>query len=157
MTVGTEAGRLALISGSMARTGGDQWAYSTPPCHPHSEAGWRSDAALELWIDVERDPVVIRLAGTLDAATGSNLVSVIQELIDGGSRRFELETSRLSVSGLAGRTLLEEVRRTVQSSGGELWLDASLVARISRACDDHGRPTPRSPGATMTQPAAAGR
>jgi anti-anti-sigma regulatory factor len=112
--------------------------------------------ALELWIDVGRDPVVIRLAGTLDAATGSNLVSVIQELIDGGNRRFELETSTLSVFGRAGYALVGELQRTVQASGGVLRLDGSLVARISRACDDHG-PAPRSPGATMTQPAAAGR
>jgi hypothetical protein len=61
---------------------------SVVPCQP--TAIWMTDVALETFIDVEEAPVAIRLAGTLDGAAGTNLVSVVEEMIADGSRDVEL-------------------------------------------------------------------
>ena len=87
------------------------------------EAAWRSDVALELWVDVERVPTVIRLAGTLDAATGANLIAVVEELMANGVRHFEVETATLALSDAGGAALLDDIRRIVESGGGCLQLD----------------------------------
>ncbi len=87
-----------------------------PPYRPDS--AWREDVALEMWIDTDRDPVTIRLAGTLCAATGANLASVVAELIAEGCRDFELQTPRLKMPD--GDGVLADIRQVVQHAGGRL-------------------------------------
>ena len=38
----------------------------TAPSGAQTEAAWKRDVALEMWIDVERVPILIRLEGTLE-------------------------------------------------------------------------------------------
>ncbi len=54
---------------------------------------WEDDVALEMWIESERDPVRIRLRGTLDNATTKNLVETLNDLVADGYLDFEFETS----------------------------------------------------------------
>ena len=84
------------------------------------DSAWREDVALEMWIDTDRDPVTIRLAGTLCAATGANLASVVAELIAEGNHDFELQTPRLETSDGDGAAVLADIRRVVQHAGGRL-------------------------------------
>ena len=113
------------------------------------EAFWRTDVALELWIDVERVPVVIRLAGTLDRATGGNLASVVDELLADGYRDFELQALALLVSDHGGVGLLMELQQAVRSSGGRLQLDPSVL--VHDLPDDHDPPV-RVPGRVSPGP-----
>lgn len=116
-------------------------------CRP--EAFWRTDVALEIWIDVERVPVIIRLAGTLDDATGGNLVSVVEELIADGCRDFELQAPALLVSDHGGIGMLMELQQAVRSSGGRLQLDPSVL--VHDLPDDHDPPV-RVPGRVSPGP-----
>lgn len=85
-----------------------------------TEAAWKRDVALEMWIDVERVPILIRLEGTLERGTAGSLVSVVQDQILDGGRDFELDTSALHVSDAAGFTALKALARLVRESGGRL-------------------------------------
>ena len=93
----------------------------------HMQVFWRPDVVLELWVDVDQEPVVIRLAGTLDDATGANLVAVVEELMADGCRAFELQAPELLVSHHGGVELLADLQRAVASSGGRLVLDPSVL------------------------------
>ena len=119
---------MTLLRGAEKWADHDREQGLAVPCQP--AALWMTDLALEIWIGVERVPVIIRLAGTLDEATGSNLVSVVEELIADGSREFELQIPTLSVSDPGGLDLLVELQRVVHASGGRLLWDGSMVARL---------------------------
>ena len=84
--------------------------------------------ALELWVDVERVPTVIRLSGTLDSATGANLMAVVEELMADGVRRFEMDISALHLCECGGAMLLDRIRQLVESRGGCLQLDQWVEA-----------------------------
>jgi hypothetical protein len=89
---------------------------------------WRSDVTLELWVDVvEGIPAVIRLAGTLDSATGANLLAVVEELVCDGIRQFEMETAEL-VLAHRGVELLGDLVGMVESRGGCLQWDGWVAA-----------------------------
>ena len=92
-------------------------------------AAWMRDVALEIWIDVERVPVNIRLAGTFDETTSVSLISVVKELIADGRREFELQTPALYVPDESGVSSLMELERAVESSGGRLMWDGCTLTR----------------------------
>jgi len=97
------------------------------------------DVALELWVDAERNPILVRLAGTLDQATAGNLVPVLDELIADGARSFEFDIRALQVLDTRGADALLNVQRHVHRSGGRFsWLDdLPHDAQPSPAGDHH--------------------
>lgn len=99
------------------------------------EPAWRRDVALELWVDVERSPVLVRLVGTLDAATSRSLVSVVANLIDGGHRDFDLDTDGLHAVDPGGSSALVAVEGMVERSGGTV----RRVAATAGGLADHDR------------------
>ena len=95
-----------------------------------TDAAWKRDVALEIWIDVERFPILIRLEGTLERGTAGSLVSVVQDQILHGGREFELDTSALHVSDAAGFSALKALARLVGESGGRLrWVGRRPVGQ----------------------------
>lgn len=95
------------------------------------EMAWKSDVALELWIDSVGSSVTIRLAGFLDHATGQRFLAVVSELISLGHREFDLQTGELFVCGSLGEAVLVEAKRLISESGGPMAWDGatSLGAR----------------------------
>ncbi|MGO9457807.1 MAG: hypothetical protein ACLP62_12310 [Acidimicrobiales bacterium] len=94
--------------------------------------GWHDDVALELWVDAERIPVLVRLAGTLDEATSASLRAVVADLLGSGVRQFEFVTDGLRKVEPGGWAALEAVAGMVERSGGTVrrlpphtWSDAS--------------------------------
>jgi hypothetical protein len=83
---------------------------------------WQDDVALELWVDAERSPARVRLAGTLDEATSPSLLAIVGELLDSGVRRIELVTDGLHTSEPGGSASLVAVEAMVERSGGVLRL-----------------------------------
>jgi ABC-type transporter Mla MlaB component len=93
-----------------------------------SDMGWRSDVVLEMWIDVERTPVLVRLAGTLSRATADRLVSVVSELVGNGHHDFDLQARELEVSDTAGAEALMDLQRLITRSGGRVGWDTPTIA-----------------------------
>jgi hypothetical protein len=79
---------------------------------------WRDDVALELWVDADRTPVRVRLAGTLNETTSHSLVSVVAETIEGGVRRLVIDTAGLRTVDPFGEALLVVIEGMVARSGG---------------------------------------
>lgn len=92
-----------------------------------SQNGWQEDVALELWVDVARQPVSVRLAGTLDGSTAVNLVAVVEELIVEGVREFDLQTAGLRVVGPEGAGALEALELLVRRAGGRMTSDGTSI------------------------------
>ena len=104
------------------------WWEGAQSCE--TEAAWKRDVALEMWVDVERVPILIRLEGTLERGTAGSLVSVVQDQILVGGREFELDTSALHVSDAAGFSALKALARLVSESGGRLRWDGSTTVGL---------------------------
>jgi hypothetical protein len=92
------------------------WSY------PQSTTGqwWTEDVALELWVEAEGDPVVIRLAGTLDGSTATNLLAIVRELIEERPCDIDLRASDLNVLQPSGGSALHRLERLVRRRGGRL-------------------------------------
>jgi anti-anti-sigma regulatory factor len=80
-----------------------------------------------MWIDVERAPVVVRLAGTLSKVTAARLVSVVAELVADGCHDFAMQTRDLEVSDTAGAEALMDLQRLITRSGGRVGWDAPTI------------------------------
>jgi len=80
---------------------------------------WMMDPKLELWVDTEADPVVVRLAGMLDRSTAASVLAVMGELLDQGRRDFTLETTTLRL-GAGGADVLGDLEVLVQRYQGRL-------------------------------------
>ena len=96
-------------------------------------AAWRKDVALEVWVDGRGPSIGLRLSGTLDQDTATNLASLVEELIGEGGRDFHLETHTLHVTGAGGQVALAAIRRLIQTAGGRLFWDGS------HRCSSHRR------------------
>ena len=81
---------------------------------------WRMDPKLELWVDVEQSPVVLRLTGTLDASTATSVLSVAQELVDEGYRQVVLVTADLFVADGEGARTLLRIEDLLDRRGGHV-------------------------------------
>ncbi len=115
---------------------------------PSSGGGrwWSEDVALELWVDVAQNPVVIRLEGTLDGRTASNLVAVVRELIGEGVRAFELRADALEIVPPDGVAVLDELERLVRRSGGHVaGAGRSTVTPVVSASLRRGETEPTAP------------
>jgi hypothetical protein len=87
---------------------------------------WRNDVALQLWVDVSGDAVVITLEGVLDRATGANLVAIITECQAEGVSRFSFETRGVRVAH-SGWEVVNRAQTEIRSAGGEFhWSTADL-------------------------------
>jgi hypothetical protein len=92
-----------------------------------AERAWRSDVALEMWIDVTAVPVAIRLEGVLDEDTGANLVEVVRDCLSEGRWDFILDTSALRIAR-SGWVVMHRLREQVRVAGGHLhWDSCTLV------------------------------
>jgi len=116
---------MAADQAPRSRQSPDRTACSTPRCQP--EAPWTEDMALQIWVDAEHEPIVIRLSVTLSQATAVNVVPVVRELIGDGARDFELQTPALSVPDVGGTGTLDEVQRLVRRSGGRCTWDGITI------------------------------
>lgn len=90
-------------------------------------APWMEDIALQVFVDAEHSPILIRLTGTLNQATVVNVVPVVGELIADGGRDFELQTPGLRVPDEGGTEALAGVQRLVRRSGGAITWDGSTL------------------------------
>ena len=79
---------------------------------------WPSDNELHLLIDVGESPVFIRVSGTLDGRTGTNLDPVIREVISEGHLRFDLDIDGLDIVDPSGLDALSAFRHSIVSAGG---------------------------------------
>jgi hypothetical protein len=102
----------------------DPASRSALRCGP--AAPWMEDVTLEVWVDVEHSPILVRLAGTLNQATAINVVPVVKELIPDGGRDIELHTPGLEVPDPGGTEALVELQRLVQHSGGRFTWGGTL-------------------------------
>jgi len=91
------------------------------------ERAWREDVALEMWIDVRSDPVVIRLAGVLDESTGANLVDVVGGCMAEGRWNFDLDTTSLRIAR-SGWAVVNRMREQVHAAGGQLRWDSATIS-----------------------------
>jgi hypothetical protein len=92
------------------------------------DRAWHDDVALEMWVDVTKLPVVVRLAGVLDASTGANLLDVVGDCMAQGQLDFVFDMSALCVDG-SGWPLVDRIRVTVEGAGGRLTLTQALQVR----------------------------
>lgn len=93
-----------------------------PDCDRQCEqlVAWKREVALEVLVDVESVPVIIRLAGTLDGMTAVNLLALTAELISNGHQDFELKTRALCVPDELGLEALMEIQSLIRGSGCQL-------------------------------------
>ncbi|HLN15409.1 MAG TPA: STAS domain-containing protein [Acidimicrobiales bacterium] len=86
---------------------------------------WRMDPKLELWVDVECSPVVIRLTGTLDGSTAASVLAVTADLVEEGYREVVMDTTELRVGDAEGARTLVRIEELVDRWGGHLSWTAS--------------------------------
>ncbi len=112
---------MILVDETMSETGGGSGPHeeSIREMRLEVDRAWRNDVALEMWIDVTSDPVVIRLAGVLDESTGANLLSVVADCVAQGRLEFDLDTSALRVDG-SGWQVIDRLREQIHGSGGHM-------------------------------------
>jgi ABC-type transporter Mla MlaB component len=123
--------------GHGAGPSGHLLAMSTPEVVASGQSwAWRKDVALEVWVDGGGPSIGLRLSGTLDQDTATNLAQLVEELIGDGGRDFYLEIHALRVTGAGGQVALAEVRRLIQTAGGRLFWDGSTIARHIAVSDD---------------------
>jgi len=105
------------------------WSSHPPDCNRRCEErlSWKREVALDVAINVERIPVVVRLEGMLEGATALNLEAVVAELIRDGYREFKLETSALCVPNERDISVLISLQRLAQNAGGNLAWDGLTV------------------------------
>ena len=107
-----------LVEDTVLETGGGS-AESVRQQRLEAVGAWRRDVALEMWIDVTTDPVVIRLSGVLDQSTGANLLRVVEDCVADGHLDIDLDTRAVRVDG-SGRRVIDAVRVRVVGCGGRL-------------------------------------
>jgi len=93
-------------------------AAPLPPYRPDVDR--KTDPVLELWVDVEHTPAIIRLSGTIDGQTGSNVRGVVKELLDEGYSCIAMEIDELELPAVAGYSALVAIEELVRQAGG--WL-----------------------------------
>ena len=91
------------------------------------DRSWHDDVALEIWVDVTADAVVIRLEGVLDASTGANLTEVVRGCQAEGRWDFDLDTGALRIDR-TGWPLIDRLREQVHACGGRLHVDSTVRA-----------------------------
>ena len=90
------------------------------PDHYQTDVEWKMNPELELWIDVERTPVNIRLKGTLDGRTCVSVRSVVKQLLNEGYRSLHVEMDELELPDDAGFSSLVAIESLVKEMGGAL-------------------------------------
>jgi ABC-type transporter Mla MlaB component len=78
------------------------------------------EPVLELWVDIEREPVTIRLAGKFDEATSASVVPIIEELVAQGHRDFAMQVDELEPLCTSGYSLLVRMEHLVKRAGGSV-------------------------------------
>jgi len=91
-----------------------------PPAAYCPEVDWKMDPVLELWVDVEHTPAIIRLRGTIDGTTGTNVRGVVEELLTQGYSSITMEVDELELPVVAGYSALIAIDELVRQAGGRL-------------------------------------
>ncbi len=78
------------------------------------------DPLLEIWVDYDKSPVAIRLAGVLDRTTKSALLSVIDDLIFEGINTFVIDAGAVEIGDASGAEALARCRRRARRRSGPL-------------------------------------
>ena len=81
---------------------------------------WLDQVALEMSVDVERTPAVVKLAGTLDERTATSVRSVVSQLVVEGHRDLVVDISQLSVAGDLGLDALVGIQAAARREGGSV-------------------------------------
>lgn len=97
-----------------------RWSDQESRIPGHSSGGWRMEPVLELWVDVERTPVTIRLAGKLDEATSASVVPIIEELVAEGHRDFAMQVDELEPLCSSGHSILVRMGHLLNRAGGSV-------------------------------------
>ncbi len=104
-----------------------------PPRLYCPDVDWKMDPVLELWVDVQTTPVIIRLRGTIDGQTGTNVREVVEELLHEGYSSIAMEIDELEQPAAAGYSALGAIEELVRRAGGRLrWSSWSSSIRDSR-------------------------
>ena len=88
---------------------------------------WREDVAIEMWVDVTSDVVVVRLEGVLDGSTGANLTEVVRGCQAEGRWDFALDIRGLRMDR-GGWVVLNRLRQQICATGGRFHCDATVLA-----------------------------
>jgi anti-anti-sigma factor len=111
---------------------------------PAGVADWRGDVALELWVETDKEPARVRLAGRLDSTTAANLSQVMTELLSEGRRRIELVTEGLRVVDASALGALADIERQVRRGGGTLTRVGPSMGPFTRVRRGVTPPAPRT-------------
>lgn len=104
-----------------------------PPRLYCPDVDWKMDPVLELWVDVQTTPVIIRLRGIIDGQTGTNVRGVVEELLHEGYSSIAMEIDELEQPAAPGYSALGAIEELVRRAGGRLrWSSWSSSIRDSR-------------------------
>jgi anti-anti-sigma regulatory factor len=95
----------------------------------------KMDPVLEIWIDDGTSPIAVRLHGLLDATTRSPLLSMMDELLGSGGRKFLIDIRDAYVCEACGVELLALCQRQVYEAGGTVdWtgMNVDRHAKVAR-------------------------
>jgi hypothetical protein len=81
----------------------------------------KMDPVLEIWVEDDRSPVLVRLVGTLDQTTSASLLSVMNDLFTEGCRQLLVDLAGADIAASGGTTLAVCQRRARESGGSLLW------------------------------------
>lgn len=102
-----------------------------PPPLYRPDVDWKMDPVLELWVDVQTTPVIIRLRGTIDGQTGTNVRRVVEELLDEGYNSIAIEIDELEQPSAVAYSALGAIEELVRQAGGSLRWSSSLSEHAS--------------------------
>jgi anti-anti-sigma regulatory factor len=95
----------------------------------------KMDPVLEIWIDDGMTPATVRLHGLLDATTRSPLLSLMDELLDSGIRKFLIDIKDAYVCEACGVEVLALCQGHVDKAGGTVdWtgMNVDRHAKVAR-------------------------
>lgn len=94
------------------------WRPARPLVGRDPGDSWLDQVALEIWVDVERSPTVVTLAGTLDDHTAVNVRSVVSQLVAEGHRDLLVDVGGLAIADESGLDALFSIQAAARRSGG---------------------------------------
>jgi anti-anti-sigma regulatory factor len=78
------------------------------------------DPLLEIWIDDDATPAIIRLCGVLDWTTKQSLVAFVDQLLVKGTLDLFLDAGQAKFGDATGANVLALVQRNAREAGGAL-------------------------------------
>ncbi|HUZ10813.1 MAG TPA: hypothetical protein VMU76_11675 [Acidimicrobiales bacterium] len=88
----------------------------------------KMEPALEMSIEDDHSPVLVRLVGTLDDTTSASLLSLMNDLFNEGVRQVVLDVDEVQITA-PGATALTLCQRLARESGASLLWDGVPFVR----------------------------